>query len=87
MLAWVNSHGLELMAAYFLFNALISGMPEPTASSSTGYMWLFRSLHTLGGNLDKIVASNHLPAGSVDTQTFTQETRTVSKPSPEQKTE
>lgn len=45
---------VELLAIYYVFNAIVSGMPEPTEKSKWGYVWAYRSLHVLSGNLDKV---------------------------------
>jgi hypothetical protein len=39
------------LGAYFLFSAIVGGMPDPTATSSTGYQWAFKTLHLLAGNI------------------------------------
>lgn len=43
--------GVLAFAAYWLFSAFVSGMPEPTPVSSLAYHWLFTSLNTLAANL------------------------------------
>jgi hypothetical protein len=62
------------MALYFLFSAVVSGMPVPTEKSSLGYTWFFHSSHLLAGNLQTVVATKYpaLPSGSVQvSQTVT----------------
>lgn len=44
------------IAAYWVFSALVGGMPAPVTSSSPGYTWLYNSLHILAGNLSAAVA-------------------------------
>ena len=39
------------LAAWYLFSAFVSGMPDPTAANGPAYHWLFRSLHLLAGNI------------------------------------
>lgn len=58
MFEYLNAHGIILVIAYYVFNAIISGMPEPSPTSSQGYLWTYRSLHTLSGNLDKLKGVN-----------------------------
>ncbi len=57
MIHFIEIHGFESLIVYFAFNAMISGMPAPDTTSSRGYQWLYASLHTFGGSLDKVVAS------------------------------
>lgn len=42
-------------AAYWLFSAFVSGMPEPTPVSSLAYHWLFTSLNTLAANIADVL--------------------------------
>ena len=55
------------IAGYFIFSALVGGMPPTTDKSSAGYVWLFNSLHLLAGNISVLVASRYpqLPSGAV----------------------
>lgn len=39
------------IATYWLFSALIGGMPEPSQTSGMVYRWAFQSLHLLAGNV------------------------------------
>lgn len=75
------------IAAYWIFSALVGGMPTPTAASSSGYQWLYNSLHILAGNLSAAVAAKYpqlpnsvLPPGSVQV-TDTQQKTVTSTPS------
>jgi len=45
------------MAAYYFFSAFVSGMPDPDSTSGKGYMWMFKSLHILSGDLASGLAS------------------------------
>lgn len=47
------------IAIYWLFSAIVGGMPAPTATSSAGYVWLHNSLHILAGNLSAAVAAKY----------------------------
>lgn len=42
-----------VFALYWVFMAAVSGMPEPTSTSGTAYVWAYRSLHALSANLDR----------------------------------
>lgn len=47
----------QALIGYFIFSAFVSGMPEPSASSGTGYRWAFHSLHLLAGDLSQMIGS------------------------------
>lgn len=49
------------MVAFWLFSALVSGMPPTTTASGLGYVWLYNSLHILSSNLDTLF-QKRLPA-------------------------
>lgn len=49
------------LLCYMIFNAIVSGMPEPVAASGVGYQWLYKTLHLLALNLDKLWAAKGLP--------------------------
>lgn len=58
MWQFVMAHStVFILGAYWLFSAVVSGMPEPGASSSTAYVWIFRSLHTLAGDISNAMAA------------------------------
>lgn len=54
---FMNSHGLALLAGWYVFSAVVSGMPEPLAASGTGYRWAYASLHALAGDLSTWIGS------------------------------
>jgi hypothetical protein len=45
------------VAAYWVFSAAISAMPEPGGNDSPGYLWLYRFLHTTAGNITTVFGS------------------------------
>lgn len=47
------------IGGYWLFSALVGGMPEPKPTSSSGYLWAYNSLHILAGNLTAAVAAKY----------------------------
>lgn len=49
------------LGAYYIFSAIVSGMPSPQPNSGMGYVWAFNSLHTLAGNLGRVVMRNGNP--------------------------
>src|SRR5262249_34202308 len=36
---------------YWIFSAAVSSMPYPAGNGSSGYLWLYRFLHTIAGNI------------------------------------
>lgn len=51
-LALVEAHPYITGAVcLWLFSAFVSGMPEPTPTSGTGYVWFYRSLHWAAANI------------------------------------
>jgi len=45
------------VAAYWIFSAAVSAMPEPGGNGSPGYLWLYRFLHTTAGNITTVFGS------------------------------
>ena len=45
------------VAAYWILSAAVCAMPEPASTSSAGYLWLYRFLHTLAGNISTAFSS------------------------------
>ena len=45
------------VAAYWIFSAAVSAMPEPDAQSHPGYLWLYRFAHTIAGNITTVFGS------------------------------
>jgi hypothetical protein len=55
MLEWIVKHELWAAAgAYWIFSAAVSSMPAPAASGSAIYLWLYRFLHTIAGNVTTV---------------------------------
>jgi hypothetical protein len=44
------------VAVYWIFSAAVSSMPEP-AGGGAGYLWLYRFLHTMAGNITTVIGS------------------------------
>jgi len=42
------------VGAYWVFSAAVSSMPAPSSTTAAGYVWLFRFLHTLAGNITTV---------------------------------
>lgn len=54
---WIQTHGADAVLIYYVFSAIVSGMPEPTGSSGPGWRWLYTSLHILAGDLSQMIGS------------------------------
>src|SRR5437660_9447586 len=39
------------VVVYWIFSAAVSSMPDPAANCSSGYLWPYRFLHTIAGNI------------------------------------
>lgn len=73
-MGWILAHPLQSIIAYWVFSAVVSGMPDPTPSSSVTYVWAHRSLHVLAGNVTSAVQSRYasiLPPPSSGDKTIT----------------
>jgi hypothetical protein len=69
MEAWLGAHPLYLPVAMFVFNCVISNMPDPDLASSKGYKWLYGTLHMVVGGLGNVLFASktqQLPAPVVD---------------------
>jgi hypothetical protein len=45
------------VAAYWIFSAAVSALPEPSPTGNAGYLWLYRFCHTTAGNLSTAFGS------------------------------
>ncbi|MGH9535477.1 MAG: hypothetical protein ACRD2E_11535 [Terriglobales bacterium] len=54
----MNHYEIALIG-YFVFSAIVSGMPEPDEKSGTGYLWAYRTLHVLSGDFSQWIASRN----------------------------
>jgi hypothetical protein len=58
---WFLHHQISVtLGAWFIFSSAVSALPEPDASSSKGYRFLFSFCHLLSGNLLRIPALKNL---------------------------
>jgi hypothetical protein len=48
------------VAIYWIFSAAVSSMPDPQPDGSPGYLWCFRFLHTVAGNITTVFG-NKIP--------------------------
>jgi len=40
-----------VLLGWYVFSAVVSGMPAPAQASGPGYRWAYATLHLLAGNL------------------------------------
>lgn len=52
---------LKIIVSYWVFSAAVGAMPTPLVTSSPWYIFLFRFLHTLAGNLNRAAISLKVP--------------------------
>lgn len=50
------------IALYWVFSAMVGALPTPDTTSGKGYVFLFRFLHSLSGNLNRAAVALHVPA-------------------------
>jgi hypothetical protein len=55
MTTWVDAHGVGILIGWYVFSAVVSGMPAPATASSAAYRWLYHSLHLLAGDLERFL--------------------------------
>jgi hypothetical protein len=55
------------ISAYFVFSAIVSGMPMYTEKSSIAYTWFFHTSHILAGNLQTVIAARFPNVSSTQT--------------------
>ena len=57
MLDFVMQHQFGIaVAAYWIFSAAVSSLPDPAPNGNRGYLWLYRFCHTTAGNLSTAFA-------------------------------
>lgn len=64
---------LEVLAAYWLFSAIVTSMPVPP-KDSFWYLWLYGALHAFAGDVSKFAASKIAALESSTTVTVTKHT-------------
>src|SRR5213594_703949 len=58
MFEFVSQHQFGIaVAAYWIFSAAVSSLPDPSPSGSAGYLWLYRFCHTTAGNITTALGS------------------------------
>ena len=56
-MGWINHHGIEALAIYYVLSAIIGGMPTPPPNASLAYQWAFRSGAILSASLARLAAT------------------------------
>src|SRR5437867_13150943 len=52
MFEFVSEHQFwAAVAIYWIFSAAVSSMPDPRTVGSSSYLWLYRFLHSIAGNV------------------------------------
>src|SRR4051812_35505142 len=52
MITFIAQHQFwTAVAGYWILSAAVSSLPEPGANSRPAYLWLYRFLHTIAGNI------------------------------------
>ncbi len=75
MIPFLTQHQFGLaVAIYWIFSAAVSAMPDPKPGDPGGYVWLYRFVHTIAGNLTTALSTaaryraspgNRLPVSQV----------------------
>jgi hypothetical protein len=82
-LGWANSHGIEILIAWYVFSALVSSLPTPSATSSNLYRFVYTFLHTLAGSIGRIpYLRNIIPEGEGQTTKTTTQVSTLTTTEP-----
>jgi hypothetical protein len=64
MIQFLTQHQFGFaVAIYWIFSAAVSAMPEPKPGDPGGYVWLYRFVHTIAGNLTTAFG-NRFPASA-----------------------
>jgi len=64
MIAWVESHGIEVLVIYYVFAAFSGGMPTPSDNAGLAYRWMFSSLSLLNASVARLIATQ-LPSSKM----------------------
>jgi hypothetical protein len=58
MFEFVTQHQFWIaVVAYWVFSAAVSALPGPAPNSGPRYLWLFRFVHTVAGNISTAFGS------------------------------
>lgn len=51
------THTEAWLLGYFIFSAVVSGMPDPGPEAGLAYRWAYHTLHILAGDLSQYIGS------------------------------
>lgn len=54
-MSFLSNHAVALMVGWYVLSAVVSGMPAPPPQAGVAYIWAYRSLHVLAGNLGQFI--------------------------------
>ena len=54
----------KLLITYYVFSAIVGALPTPDTGSNKGYIFLFRFMHILGGNLNRAALTLKVPGST-----------------------
>jgi hypothetical protein len=57
----------KVIIAYWIFSSAVGAMPTPLQTSSLWYIFFFRFLHGLAGNLNRAAVSLKVPGADATT--------------------
>src|SRR5437588_8802813 len=58
MIEFIFQHQFGLaVAAYWIYSAAVSALPDPAPGGSPAYLWLYRFSHTIAGNITTVFSS------------------------------
>ncbi len=66
MLHWFESHGIEMIVAYFVFISVVGSMPQVPDSASYWSKWAYGALHGMAGNWRNLMSVLKLPVEPTD---------------------
>lgn len=53
MVAWIQTHGFQVLVGYYVLSAAISSLPSPTADSTKFYQWFFKFSNAIAANISR----------------------------------
>lgn len=66
MIHFLETHGIEVMIAYYLYISAVSSMPPLPDSAGYYRRWAFQFMHMFAGNWEKVMAALKLPVKTED---------------------
>lgn len=56
----------EVIVGYWVFSAVVGALPTPPQGGSLAYMFLFRFMHILSGNVSRAAVALKVPGAQQD---------------------